>query len=96
MDRIASTSREYVKIPVTVTGTADPQLLPAEVAITPGAVEPDDADYTTAEWVGGLVRFLIGPGTPHVLQPRQTYTVWVRITSSPEIPVMHAGEIATY
>lgn len=88
---IPAVSTEYLHGPVAASVPLDTQTV--EVAILPkGQVAPDDTTvWTPAEWTGDVGtsrtwRLLIGPGTQLPLTP-DTYTVWVRITDSPEIPV---------
>lgn len=85
-------SLEYLKVPVTapVGVTIDTQVV--EIAVMAPASQPEEADWRNAEWSdGNVARILIGPGEK-VLTPG-SYMVWVRITDTPEIPVLTAGTI---
>jgi hypothetical protein len=85
--RIPSTSKEYLKIPVT---GADSDM-PVEIAVVAATVEePAAGDWKTAAWDGTDAKVLIGPGTSLALA-NGIYRVWVRITATPELPVVRGG-----
>ena len=97
MDRIAASSKEYVKIPVaTTTEGVTLETLPVEVALVVSGADPEEDDWQTAAWDEGQARVLVGPGGAITLAPRRTYTAWVRVTGDTEVPVIRAGEIGTY
>jgi len=59
------------------------------------AAEPDS--WETATWgevtpIGAWARVLVGPGTDFELTDG-TWQMWVRVTGSAEVPVLHAGEV---
>lgn len=82
-------TQEYVSVPVSATGL-DISADVVELAFTHDT-EPEEAQWLTAEWVAGAARILIGTdGHPLVAG---AYTVWVRITDNPEIPVLQAGRL---
>lgn len=61
------------------------------------AEEPETGDWHAGEWgsttaKGAWARALIGPGTDFELTDGK-WQMWVRVTSSPEEPVMHSGEV---
>lgn len=80
---IVSLSKEYVYVPVKA--GVDLAALPVEVALTTNGAEPVGADWRTAAWDQGRARVLVGP------LPDGRYSVWVRVTATPEVPVMKAG-----
>lgn len=74
-----------------------PVIAPVDVSSDAVAVafmtsgKPIDADWHGAVWDDKAARILIGPnGIP--LNPG-TYTVWVKITDDPEIPVIPSGSL---
>lgn len=78
---------EYVH--VTITADADPTGDTVEMAFTAGIPAP--ADWHQAEWVPDTTydaRILLGDT---ITLTAGTYTVWVRVTDNPEIPVLRAG-----
>lgn len=87
--RRPATSVEYVKVLV----TADVVLssLAVEMAVITGTADPAPADWQTASWSGSYARLLVGP-----LVAGTSYTVWVRVTSTPEVPVMESGLLYAY
>lgn len=94
-------STAYVQVPITawIDGApfdpTDPEDFPVEMAcITPTAV-PEDEDFVEGEWTQNpdgswSAQTLVGPGEDALDLGVGTYTVWVRITATPEIPVFAA------
>lgn len=98
---ISRLSTEYVIVPVNavVDGvTFNPTNDPVQFAFTMGyGVTP--SIWITGAWepnpVQGVwynAKCLIGPGSSTVLTAG-TYTVWIKITDDPEIPVRQSGTI---
>lgn len=84
--QIPSLSVEYVKVPVT--GPDDLTSLTVEMAVLPDGQDPTGGDWESGTWIGTSAAILIGPATSLPLTKGITYGVWVRITSTPEIPVL--------
>jgi len=92
---------EYVRFPVraTVNGAAyNPTADAVQLAfLTSEAAQPVGGDYKAGSWETGanstyLARCLVGPaGT--VTLTAGLYYVWIKITDSPEVPVMLAGTL---
>lgn len=91
--RISRSSVEALRVEVlhtTLTGaTADPTAYPVAIAVLPGGdADPEPADWLDATWAQGprskIATALVGPLAPG------RYGVWVRVTASPEVPVMRA------
>jgi hypothetical protein len=85
---IPSVSLEYLHVPVsgaTVSQTVELAIIDA------GTEEPAETDWhATDAWDGTTAKLLIGPGgTLELLDG--TYRVWVRVTATPEIPVIRGG-----
>lgn len=59
-----------------------------EVAFTDGTARP--TTWAAADIVDAARGILIGPGTANATVVAHKYTVWVRFTDSPEIPVTRA------
>jgi hypothetical protein len=98
---ISSLSTEYVVVPVNAVfdGTLyDPTGDVVQFAFTVGyGVQP--SVWYTGEWDTNPVqgywynaKVLVGPSSPVVLA-QATYTVWVKITDDPEIPVRQVGTL---
>lgn len=85
---LPSISLEYIHIPVSG-ATAG---MPVEIAVIPStAEEPDETDWTPADaWDGTTAKILVGPDGTIDLD-NGTYQVWVRVTATPEIPVIRSG-----
>ena len=83
---IPSLSVEYVKVPID--GPPGFTELDVDMAIVPQGQDPAGGDWKSAAWVDSSAAVLIGPATSLVLAKGGTYGIWVKITSSPEIPVL--------
>ena len=106
--RISALSREYIHVAVTaadVDGVAvDPTTDTVEIAVIATGTTVVSGDFNTADWgeLGSdpyVAKVLIGPGgSPSIitLTAGSTYDVYVRITDTPEIPVMFAYSIDAY
>ena len=106
MLKIAYTTDEYIKVPLTEwSGTVeDPTTLDVELAIITGTSDPLEADWVTAAWateadpVSGAdvyVAKALWSDLVAVPAARTSYTAWMRVTSSPEVVVLHCGTIQT-
>jgi hypothetical protein len=96
-------SLEYVRVPVYATSSGaqvNPTGDVVQMAFLPGSQAPESGDWKTASWDTDATttpttyraRCLVGPaGT--VTLTRGTYTVWVKITDSPEVPVRAVGSL---
>ncbi|MFB4265323.1 hypothetical protein [Nonomuraea sp. GTA35] len=89
--QIPSLSTEYVH--ATIDGPPNKTSYDAEMAILPEGQDPTSGDWETAAWSGDDVICLVGPATAIPLTRGVRYEVWVRITASPEIPVLRPGFI---
>jgi hypothetical protein len=86
---IPAQSKEYLKLPVTSPDSVAG--LPVRMAVLPRGQDPGEDDWKTAEWVSGATaaRILIGPGSPDIGQLGEgIYVPWVKVTASPEVPVL--------
>lgn len=95
--KISSLSREYVRCPISATEagvTVNPSVDTVVMAFTLDGAEPAAADWKAATWETAgttyYARCLVGPGGTVVL-PDGVYTVWVKVTDNPEVPVLRAG-----
>jgi hypothetical protein len=104
--RIASTTDEYIKVPLTewAPTVVDPTTLVVELAVIAGGSDPLEADWVTAAWVteadpasGADVVKAQALWSALVAAPaaRTSYTAWMRVTSSPEVVVLHCGTLQT-
>jgi hypothetical protein len=84
---ISHLSTEYVKVPI-VHGPANLTTLTVQMAIIPQGQDPVSGDWKAASWIGSDAAVLIGPSTTLPLTKGVTYGVWVKITASPEVPVL--------
>jgi hypothetical protein len=91
--RIPAISVEYLKVPITGPTGVDLDELDVELAVVPDGQTPESGDWETGVWSddGRYAMALLGTGDL-ALTPG-TYDVYVRITSTPEIPVLLSGSI---
>lgn len=91
--RIPAASVEYLKVPVTGPAGLDLTDLDVDLAVIPDGETLDTGDWEPGVWSsdGRDAMVLIGAGGL-VLTPG-TYDVYVRVTSTPEIPVLLSGSI---
>lgn len=102
MLEVSTQSLQYVKVPVTATkgGVAfDPSGDVVAMTFSTSEHLGTSPTWYTASWedtVGGhLARCLVGTGGAAVLAAG-TYWVFVKVTDSPESPVVGAGPILVY
>lgn len=100
MLKIPYTTRENIKVPLTSwAGTvADPTTLAVELAVITGSGDPVEGDWVTAAWVteGGVVMAkALWQDLVAVPAARTDYAAWMRITASPETPVLYSGTVQT-
>jgi hypothetical protein len=96
-------STQYVLIPVftTVAGvTIDPTSDPVVFAFKQAGAEPVTGDWVTGSWMTGvtspgtfIAQCLIGPDGGTTTPTPGAYAIWVKITDSPEVPVLQPGII---
>jgi hypothetical protein len=99
---ISAASLQYVRVPVAakVAGAVvDPTADVVTMAFMAGGT-PTTGDLKTASWETDpttspptySARCLVGPGGAVTLTAG-LWSVWVKITDSPEIPLLHAGSL---
>jgi len=89
---VAAETKEWVG-PITVTADGVPTSA-FEVTLTEPGARP--ADWVTATLLDGGRGILIGEGTDFTLVAGRKYTVWIKFTDDPEIPVQRVGNVRTY
>lgn len=99
MSQISSLSLQYVKVPIIAFAAGveyDPTGDDVVMAFMTDGDQPTSGDWKTATWetasgagetVIYLARALVGPAGVITLTAGE-YRVWVKITDSPEIPVL--------
>lgn len=101
MASISSLSLEYVKIQVTAFKNAaayNPTSDSVSLAFTLNGVNPVTGDWATGSWetwsnpTRYFARCLVGPSGTKTLAVGE-YSVWVKITDSPEVPVIKAPNV---
>lgn len=99
---LASASTENVQVPVQVYKAGqpyDPSLDTVQFAFITSGGQPVTGDYHAGSWTVNsqgihLAQCLVGPANSGVVLAPGTYTVWVKITDTPEVPVRPAGTLA--
>ena len=101
---ISHLSTEYVLIPIQATKSGSPYNPTSDTvqfAFMPNAVQqPVNADWVNGSWETVATNFiypynakcLVGPSGATVLTTG-TYVIYVKITDSPEIPVLVGGQL---
>lgn len=100
---LSAISLEYVQVPVLAnlgTGPYNPTGDAVQMAFVHPRATPGFSDWLAAVWktdtTGTLPKYysccLVGPGGTITLTPGQ-YDVWVKITDSPEVPAIFAGQV---
>lgn len=103
MQTLYAGSLEYVRVPMAAekSGAAyDPTGDTVVMALLAGPAAPSSGDWKTASWDTDATAYpptyraqcLVGPGGTVTLAAG-VYTVWVKVTDSPEVPVKRAGQI---
>lgn len=96
-------SLEYVRVPMAVEKSGapyDPTADTVVMAFIAGPAAPTSGDWKTASWDTDASTYpptyyaqcLVGPGGTVTLAAG-TWTVWVKVTDSPEVPVKRAGQM---
>lgn len=104
---ISRNSTEYVRVPVAArsSGAAvDPTADTVTMAFLAGAGPPESGDWKTASWDTDASTYpptyraqcLIGPTGGTVTLTAGVWSVWVKVTDSPEVPVKRAGQIKIF
>ena len=89
---VAAETKEWV-VPITVTADGVPTTA-FDVTLTAPGARP--ATWQAADVLDGDRGILIGTDTDFELLPGRKYTVWIRFTDDPEVPVQRCGEVRTY
>lgn len=101
MIRRTTLSTEYVAVPISLSdfggATVDPTTDTVEMAFSPGAfATPAEDEWNAADWVTEdgeyFARCLVGPAGVVALD-EALYSIWVRVTASPELLVDRGGEL---
>jgi hypothetical protein len=99
---ISSLSTVYIQVPVRafIEGQAyNPTGDVVAMAFTAGWDDPASGDWHTASWSTSesgttyLAQLLVGPAAGGLVLGVGTYSIWVRVTDSPEVPVLQPGQL---
>lgn len=96
-------SLEYVRVPMASERAGAPYNPTGDtvvMAFIAGPAAPTSGDWKTASWDTDastypptyIAQCLVGPGGTVTLAAG-TWTVWVKVTDSPEVPVKRAGQM---
>lgn len=99
---VSSLSTQYIQIPVRAFSQGlpyNPTSDTVQMAFILGGV-PDTDDWNTASWaststISGyyIAQCLVGPANGGVPLAIASYLTWLKVTDSPEIPVINAGTL---
>lgn len=101
--QMSSASLQYITVPVNVTKAGEPFNPTGDVVQFAFLLNisgvPGVSDWVSGSWdtyqnynYPYVAKCLIGPGGPTQLAAG-TYVIWLKITDSPEIPVLIAGQL---
>lgn len=102
MPSLSSLSTQYVIVPVRAFSagvaynpTADTVQMAFKVSGTPSGGDWNTASWAATSAVNGayLAQCLVGPQNSGVVLAIGSYTIWVKITDSPEVPVLVVGAL---
>lgn len=105
--QISALSTEYIGVPVQST-TAGTTHDPTSDALAFAFVTGYGSVPTSGQWVAGswaytnnplypyVARCLVGPTGGSTALTSGLYTVWMKVTDNPEIPVRIAGELSIF
>lgn len=104
---VSKASTEYIRVPMSSERAGapyDPTGDTVQMAFLAGAGPPADADWKTASWDTDATTYpatywaqcLIGPAGGTVTLTAGVWSVWVKVTDSPEVPVRRAGQITAF
>lgn len=95
-----ASSLQYVAVTVLASkagAPVNPTGDPVQLAFTTAGADPQTGDFHAATWQGAtspyVAQILVGPGGTVTLTAG-LYAVWVKVTDSPEIPILYAGSIS--
>jgi hypothetical protein len=92
----------YVQVPIQaiLNGESyDPTNDPVVLAFMANWALPGSSDWNGGSWSDStapgifLAQCLVGPANSGVALDQGTYTIWVKITDNPEVPVINAGTL---
>ena len=95
---VSTLSKKFVEVPVRPKDSAaNPTSDVVALAFIEGPGKPAGGDFVTGVWRTGssgtfYAGALIGPGSTKVLTPGR-YSIWVKFTDNPEVPVDPAGYV---
>lgn len=104
---VSRASTEYIRVPMASERSGapyDPTGDTVQMAFLTGAGPPESGDWKTASWDTDSTTYpptyraqcLIGPAGGTVTLTAGVYSVWVKVTDSPEVPVKRAGQIKIF
>ncbi len=86
-------SVERLYVPLTPPPGVTLAAQPLAIACVPRGVQPLSSDFKSATLSGTSATMLVGPGTTLVFTVAALYVVWVKITATPEVPIIAAGTL---
>jgi len=96
----SSLSTQYVPVVITIRGD-DPTSSTVAMAFTLDEADPVDGDWQAASWspqpgprpIDYIAWCLIGPNGGTIALAKGDYSIWAKITSTPEVPVIPCGTL---
>ena len=101
MPSMSRLSTEYVQVQVTFTvdgASVSPTGDTVQMAFMQGGAIPATSDWHTASWhttgASYFAQCLVGPANGGISLNPGNYSIWLKVTDSPEIPVRSPSQLA--
>jgi len=100
---LAATSTEYIPANISAnTGgmSFNPTSYTVQFAFIAGSTQPQSGDWHTGSWSSSnapyIAEILVGPANGGLVLAAGSYVIWVKVISSPQVPVFPVGTLVIY
>ena len=100
---IALVSTEFLSADVSAMAGGigiNPTTFPVDFAFTTAGAEPQSGDWHTGQWGSSnapyVAEILIGPANGGLVVAKGTYTIWVKVVTSSQVPVISVGTLVIF
>jgi hypothetical protein len=99
----AAISTQYLEVNITAESGGiriNPTSDTVQFAFISGPGEPQSGDWNTGDWASinspYTAQILIGPGAGGLVLAASSYIIWVKVISSPQVPIFPVGTLIIY